>query len=280
MKDSGMQSKIRLSLNYLILTAFSFVTLFPLLWIIVTSFKGQADIFRTPLAILPPKMMFISNLQEVLSRAPWATYFQNTIVLVFGLLAVQLVVSILAAYAFAFFEFRGKNLLFVLVLARLMISPDSVLLPNYLTIMRLGIMDTLLAVGLPYVGSAQAILIIRQAFLQIPKELKESAMIDGCSDLGFLHKIGLPLVKPAILTFSIISVVYQWNAFFWPMLVTESNAVRTLPVGLAQFGLRAESGAEWGLTMTATLLVVTPILVAFAVFQKQFINSFLRSGLK
>ena len=141
-------------------------------------------------------------------------------------------------------------------------------------------MDTLLAVGLPYVGSAQAILILRQAFLQIPKELKESAMIDGCGDLAFLHKIGLPLVKPAILTFSIISVVYQWNAFFWPMLVTESNAVRTLPVGLAQFGLRAESGAEWGLTMTATLLVILPILVAFAIFQKQFINSFLRSGLK
>jgi sn-glycerol 3-phosphate transport system permease protein len=280
MKDDSRRKKPALLFNYIVLTCFSILIVTPLLWIIVTSLKGQADIFRRPLAILPSEVMFLSNLEEVLRRAPWTMYFRNTVVLVFGLLAVQLVVSVLAAYAFAFFDFKGKNVIFILVLLRLMISPDSVVLPNYLTIMRLDIMDTLLAVGLPFVGSAQAILLFRQAFLQLPRELKESAQVDGCGDLRFLQQIGVPLIKPAVLTFSIISIVYQWNAFFWPMLVTESNTARTLPVGLAQFGLRAESGSEWGLTMTATLLVIAPILIAFAIFQKQFINSFLRSGLK
>ncbi|NMB13246.1 MAG: carbohydrate ABC transporter permease [Firmicutes bacterium] len=280
MKDNFWRKNLGRVFDYIVLTFFSIVILTPLFWIVVTSLKSQADIFRRPLAILPSEVMFSSNMQEVLRRAPWTMYFRNTIALVFGLLAVQLVVSVLAAYAFAFYNFKGKNVIFILVLLRLMISPDSVVLPNYLTIMRLNIMDTLLAVGLPFVGSAQAILLFRQAFLQLPKELKESAQVDGCGDLRFLQQIGVPLIKPSILTFSIISIVYQWNAFFWPMLVTESNAARTLPVGLAQFGLRAESGSEWGLTMAATLLVIAPILITFAIFQKQFINSFLRSGLK
>jgi sn-glycerol 3-phosphate transport system permease protein len=280
MKDRGRRRKLGLLANYIGLTVVSLVTLFPLAWIVITSFKGQVDIFRAPMSIIPSDPKFLANLQEVLRRAPWSLYFRNTVIVVSFLLAVQLIVSVLAAYSFAFFNFKGKNLFFVLVLTRLMISPDSVILPNYLTIMKLKLVDTLMAVGLPFVGSAQAILLLRQAFLQIPKELKESATVDGCGDLLFLWKIGIPLVKPAILTFSIISVVYQWNAFFWPMLVTESNSVRTLPVGLAQFGLRAESGSEWGLTMMATLLVVAPILIAFAFFQKLFINSFLRSGLK
>lgn len=280
MKGSILMEKLKSALYYLVLISSSVLILFPLLWIIVTSFKGQADIFRSPLSIFPHEMKFYENLQEVLRRAPWAMYFKNTILLVTGLLAVQLIVSILAAYAFAFFDFRGKSVFFILVLTRLMISPDSVILPNYLIIARLGLLDTLTAIGLPFVGSAIAIFLLRQAFLQLPRELKESAVVDGCGDLLFLLKIGLPLVKPALLTFSIISVVYQWNAFFWPMLVTETAAARTLPVGLAQFGLRAESGAEWGLTMTATLLVITPILVSFIIFQRQFINSFLRSGLK
>jgi len=280
MRDKALSRKLSLALNYLVLITSSLLVLFPLIWIVVTSLKGQADIFRAPLSLIPTKVMFYSNLLEVLRRAPWVLYFRNTILVVSVLLVVQLVVSILAAYAFAFYDFKGKNLFFLLVLTRLMISPESVILPNYLTILRLGLMDTLVAIGLPFVGSAMAIFLLRQAFLQIPRELKESAVVDGCGDLLFLWKIGVPLIKPAILTFSIITVVFQWNAFFWPMLVTESTTTRTLPVGLAQFGLRAESGSEWGLTMTATLLVIAPIMIAFMIFQRQFINSFLRSGLK
>ena len=239
----------------------SLVTLFPLAWIVITSFKGQVDIFRAPMSIIPSDQSFwpISRrfCAELLGH--YISEHSNCSVLSSRGAADRLRIGRLL---FRFLTSRVKTC-FVLVLTRLMISPDSVILPNYLTIMKLKLVDTLMAVGLPFVGSAQAILLLRQAFLQIPKELKESATVDGCGDLLFLWKIGIPLVKPAILTFSIISVVYQWNAFFWPMLVTESNSVRTLPVGLAQFGLRAESGSEWGLTMMATLLVVAPILIAF-----------------
>lgn len=275
-----VKSRIDTVIAYGILSLFVCVILFPLVWIILTSLKTQADIIARPLGIFPSSLNIVQNFEEIFRRAPWLTYFRNSVVIVVTLLMVQFLVSILAAYAFAYFKFPGKNLFFVLVLTRLMISPDSVVLPNYITILNLGLMDTLVAVFLPFVGSAIAILIIRSAFLQIPVELRESAIVDGCGDIGFITKIGLPLLKPALITFGIISSVYQWNAFFWPMLVTESIGTRTLPVGLAQFGIRAESGAEWALTMTATILVIGPIVLAFLVFQRQFLNSFVRSGLR
>lgn len=265
---------------YAVLIISVLAIVFPLVWIVLTSLKSQVDILTRPLALLPTEFALAANFEEIFRRAPWLVYFRNTVVVVVSLLLLQFTVAIPAAYAFATFRFRGRGLLFIVVLTRLMISPDSVILPNYITILNLGLMDTLVAIFLPFVGSAIAILIFRQALLQIPHELRESAIVDGCGDLGYILRIALPLMKPSLVAFGIISSVYQWNAFFWPMLVTESVYTRTLPVGLAQFGLRAETGAEWGLTMTATLLVIGPILLAFLVFQRQFLNSFARSGLK
>lgn len=275
-----ISSTIDTTVAYGVLSLFVVVILFPLVWIVLTSLKTQADIITRPLGMIPSTFNLVENFEEIFRRAPWLTYFRNSVIIVVALLSLQFVVAILAAYAFAYFKFPGKNFFFILVLTRLMISPDSVILPNYITILNLGLMDTLVAIFLPFVGSAIAILIIRAAFLQIPSELRESAIVDGCGDIGFITRIGLPLLKPALVTFGIISSVYQWNAFFWPMLVTESVGTRTLPVGLAQFGIRAESGAEWALTMTATILVIGPILLAFLVFQRQFLNSFVRSGLR
>lgn len=275
-----MRDKLKTLILNIILFVISIIMLFPLAWIIITSLKSQIEILREPLALIPSEILLYENLLEVLSRAPWMQYFINSVLIVLLILLAQLVTSILAAYAFAYFNFRGKTIFFIMVLMRLMISPDSVILPNYMTILNLGLIDTRLAIGLPYVGSAMAILILRQSILQIPTEIKESAKMDGCGDLLYIYKIVIPLIKPAILTFSIISVVYHWNAYFWPMLVTETPSSRTLPVGLAQFGLQAETGAEWALTMAAALIVITPLLIAFIIFQKQFINSFLRSGLK
>jgi sn-glycerol 3-phosphate transport system permease protein len=133
---------------------------------------------------------------------------------------------------------------------------------------------------LPYAVSAQAVFMFRQAFKQIPPSLRESAKMDGCGDFQYILRIGVPLIKPYIISFSIITCVFQWNAFFWPMLITKSPSKRILPVALTFFGMQAESGSEWALTMAATLIVITPLLVIFVIFQKRFIDSFMSSGIK
>lgn len=279
-RHTGRKRRYRtLGINLIIL-AVSILMLFPLLWIIVTACKPQIEILKNPLALIPENFYFIENLKTVWQRADWLVYYKNSIVLTFCVWAVQMLVSIPAAYAFATFKFRWKDVLFILILTRLMVSPESTMLANYLTVLKLNAYDSMLGVILPYVVSAQAIFIFRQAFRQLPPELRESARIDGCGDLGFLWRIALPNIRPYIMSFSIITCIFQWNAFFWPMLIMKTKSKRVLSVALTFFGLQAESGAEWGVTMMAVLLVITPMMLLFMIFQKKFIDSFTSSGVK
>ena len=261
----------------LILSVFA---LFPLFWICITAMKTQGEILREPLSITPNLQALRENMTEVWGRADWLLYYRNTIILTISVWAVQMVVAIPAAYAFAILKFRGAGIFFLLVLMRLMISPESTMLSNYMTVLHLGAYDTMFGIMLPYIVSAQAIFMFRQAFRQLPSALYDSAKIDGCGDFHYMIRIGVPLIKPYITAFSIITCVYQWNAFFWPMLVTKTPEERILPIAMTFFGLQAESGSEWGLTMTAAILVSFPLLLLFVIFQKQFVNSFVTSGIK
>ena len=261
----------------LILSVFA---LFPLFWICITAMKTQGEILREPLSITPNLQALRENMTEVWGRADWLLYYRNTIILTISVWAVQMVVAIPAAYAFAILKFRGAGIFFLLVLMRLMISPESTMLSNYMTVLHLGAYDTMFGIMLPYIVSAQAIFMFRQAFRQLPSALYDSAKIDGCGDFHYMIRIGVPLIKPYITAFSIITCVYQWNAFFWPMLITKTPEKRILPIAMTFFGLQAESGSEWGLTMTAAILVSFPLLLLFVIFQKQFVNSFVTSGIK
>lgn len=263
-----------------VILVISLAVLFPLFWIVVTSMKSQVQILKQPLSLLPVPNMFLDNLKEVWRRADWLLFYKNTLLLTAGVWAVQMIVAIPAGYAFGVLRAKGMNVLFLLVLTRLMISPESTMLANYLTVLGLGAYDTLAGIMLPYVVSAQAIFLFRQAFRQIPTSYRESAALDGCGDLRYMLRIGVPLIRPYIVSFSIITCVFQWNAFFWPMLITRSPGNRILPVAMTYFGLQAESGSEWGLTMVAALIVITPLLLLFAVFQKKFINSFIAADIK
>jgi sn-glycerol 3-phosphate transport system permease protein len=171
-------------------------------------------------------------------------------------------------------------LLFLLFLAQLMITPQSTILPNYITVSSLRLLDTRLAVMIPYFASAFGTFLMRQAFLTIPADLEDAASIDGCNILQYLWHVALPIVRPALIAFSIISVTFHWNEFFWPLIVTETARARPLTVGLTIFAQQSEGGAEWHLLMAATMMVVAPLLLGFIVFQRQFVQSFMRSGLK
>jgi sn-glycerol 3-phosphate transport system permease protein len=269
----------RILINSLVLLI-SLLVLFPLAWIVITSMKSQVEVLKNPLSLIPRPNMFINNFFTVLSRADWPRYYKNTLILCAAVWAVQMLIAIPAAYAFGVMNFRGGKILFLLVLTRLMVSPESTMLANYMTVLRLGAYDSLAGILLPYAVSAQAIFMFRQAFKQIPPSLRESARMDGCGDFLYILRIGIPLIQPYIVSFSIITCVFQWNAFFWPMLITKSPSKRILPVALTFFGMQAESGSEWALTMMAALIVITPLLLIFGLFQRRFIDSFMSSGIK
>jgi sn-glycerol 3-phosphate transport system permease protein len=264
---------------YALLAIASLLWLFPLVWLVATAFKSQAEVFARPLGLFPSQMRW-ENFARAWSYAPFAAYYWNTIVIVFGLLAVQLVTMTMAAYAFARLRFPGRDLLFLLFLAQLMITPQSTILPNYITVSSLRLLDTRLAVMIPYFASAFGTFLMRQAFLTIPADLEDAASIDGCNILQYLWHVALPIVRPALVAFSIISVTFHWNEFFWPLIVTETARARPLTVGLTIFAQQSEGGAEWHLLMAATMMVVAPLLLGFVLFQRQFVQSFMRSGLK
>lgn len=265
--------------THLILFSFSVLMLIPLIWMISTAFKAKTELFSQIPIWIPNKMMF-SNFSEAWQAISFGQLFANTIMITSGLLVVQLVTSALAAYAFARMEFKGKNFLFFLFLAHLMINPQCKVLPNYLTISKLGLLDTKFAVMAPYFASAVAMFLLRQAFKSIPKELEEAARLDGCGGLRFLWSIAIPLVRPVFLAFSIISLSYHWNEFFWPLMVTDTSRARTLTVGLGVLAQSTEGAGEWNLLMAATIIVILPLLCVFLLFQRKFVSSFMQSGFK
>jgi ABC-type glycerol-3-phosphate transport system permease component len=251
----------------------SLLALFPLAWMVITSMKSQEEALKNPLALIPRPNMFIDNFLTVLSRADWPVYYKNTLILCAVLWTVQMLIAIPAAYAFGVMNFRGAKILFLLILTRLMVSPESAMLANYMTVVKLGAYDSLAGILLPYAVSAQAIFMFRQAFKQIPASLRESARIDGCGDFLYVLRIGIPLIRPYIISFSAVTCVFQWNAFFWPMLITKSPSKRILPVALTFFGIQTESGSEWALTMMAALIVIAPLLLVFGLFVLKGFNA-------
>lgn len=275
----GLQLKRTNILVHLILLPAAFAIAAPFFWILTTAFKDRTEVFSAIPRWLPGHLV-LSNFAEAWAMVPFGAYYWNTVVVCFGLLAVQLVTVTLAAYAFARMKFRGNDTLFLMFLMQLMIAPQSIFVPNYLTISSLGLLDTRLAIMAPYFASAFGVFLMRQAFKSMPSELEEAALIDGCSGLQFLWRIAVPLARPSMLAFSLVSITHHWNEFFWPLLVTDTSRARTLTIGIGLFAQSAEGGAEWTLLMAATLIAVGPLIVLFLLFQRHFINSFVQSGLK
>jgi len=221
----------------------------------------------------------LENFVRAWEAAPFARYFLNTFVLVTLILACQFLLCTLAAYAFARYRFAGRELVFALVLAQLMIMPDVLIVENYRTMGRLGILDSIPAIALPYVASAFGIFLLRQTFKTVPKELEDAARIEGASDLQILLKVYVPLARPIYVAYGLVSVSYHWNNFLWPLIVTNSVEARPLTVGLQVFA-STDQGIDWSIICAATLMTSAPLLLGFLLFQHQFIQSFLRAGIR
>jgi sn-glycerol 3-phosphate transport system permease protein len=247
----------------------------PLLYAFWAAFHPVA--YATRFELFAP--VTLDNFARAWSYAPFARHFLNTVILVTMILAAQLVLCTLAGYAFARFEFAGRDIAFGLVLVQLLIMPEVLIVENYRIMARLGLVDTILGIGLPYMASAFGIFLLRQTFKTVPRELEDAARVEGCSFLGVLWRVYVPLARPTYLAYGLVSVSYHWNNFLWPLVITNTVNTRPLTVGLAIFGA-PESGVDWGVISAGTIMAVAPLLLAFLLFQRQFMQSFMHAGIK
>ena len=252
-----------------------------LLWILPLAYAVWTAFHPSEFAtrFVPTAPLTLDNFAKAWEAAPFARYYVNTVLLVTWVLGAQLVLVTLAAYAFARFDFPGRNVLFALVLVQLMVMPDVLIVENYRTMAALGLKDTIVAMGLPYVASAFGIFLLRQTFKTVPRELDEAARVEGCGPLALLWKVYVPLARPVYLAYALVSVSYHWNNFLWPLIITNSVESRPLTVGLQVFS-SGDQGIDWSIITAATLLTTAPLLIAFLLFQRQFVQSFMRAGIR
>jgi len=255
--------------------------LLAILWILPLAYAAWAAFhpseFTTRFELLAP--LTLDNFHRAWNAAPFARYFLNTFMLVTLILIFQLILGTLAAYAFARYEFWGRNVAFALVLAQLMIMPDVLIVENYRTMTALGLVDTIPAIALPYIASAFGIFLLRQTFKTVPKELDDAARVEGASGLQILMKVYVPLARPIYVAYGLVSVSYHWNNFLWPLIVTNSVEARPLTIGLQVFS-SSDQGVDWAVICAATLMTSAPLLVGFLLFQRQFVQSFMRAGIR
>ena len=220
----------------------------------------------------------LENYRDALRVAPFGQYFLNSVINSVAQVLLGMVVVTLAAFAFAKIPFWGSNVVFAAILSSLVIPGEMLLVPNFVTVFKLGWLDSYAGIVVPWIASVFGIFLLRQFFLSLPNELFEAARIDGAGYGTQLTKVALPLAVPGIVTFGIFSFLGSWNALLWPIIVTSKTEMRTLQVGLQSF--IGEAGSNYGQLMAASILVITPIIVGFLVAQKQFIAGVARSGLK
>ena len=254
---------------------FGLIWALPLLYAIWAAFHPSA--FATNFHLLAP--LTTENFRRAWSAAPFGRYFLNTVLLVLGIMIAQFVICTLAAFGLARRKFVGSEVLFALILVQLMVTPDVLILENYRTLQSLNLIDTLTGIGLPYVASAFGIFLLRQNFKSIPSELDDAARIEGAGTLQTIWRVYLPLARPVYVAYGLVSVSYHWNNFLWPLIVTNSVETRPLTVGLQVFA-SVDQGVDWSVISAAALMTSAPLMIAFLLFQRAFIQSFLRAGIR
>lgn len=252
-----------------------------LLWILPLAYALWAAIhppaYATRFDLGAP--LSLENFRRAWEIAPFPRYFLNTFMLVTMVLAGQFVLCTLAAYALARYTFPGSGIAFALIMVQILIMPEVLLVENYMTVARIGLVDTVPAIALPYVASAFGIFLLRQTFKQVPRELEEAALVEGAAALTILWRVYVPLARPTYVAYALVSISYHWNNFLWPLVITSSVETRPITVGLGVFAA-PETGVNWAVISAGTLISVAPLLIAFLLFQRQFVQSFMRAGIR
>ncbi len=265
----------RLTLHLLLLTG-SVVMLVPFAWMLSTSLKEPGDVFIYPPQWIPQPVQW-ENYEETVTVMPFGRFYVNSAIQAASVTVLQLLTASLAAFAFARLRFRGRDLLFLLYLATMMIPFPVTMIPNFVIMRYLNWIDTFRALILPPSFSAFSTFLLRQYFMSIPMEMDDAARVDGASSFRIWWQIILPLSGPALATLAIFTFLGQWNSFLWPLIVTNSEKMRTLPVGLATF--QSQYSVQWHLLMAGSVIAVLPILVIYIAGQKWFVRGITLTGM-
>jgi sn-glycerol 3-phosphate transport system permease protein len=254
------------------------VFVFPFLWMISMALQTQQEVNTFPTTFIPKAPQF-QNLSEAWNKVPFAVYLRNSIAIIVSVISLQVLIMIPAAYAFAKYEFKGRGLFFSLVIIAFMTPGQVTFIPVYQMMARSGLLRTLLPQIIPSLTNAFGIFLLRQYFMQVPNELIESAKLDKAGELSIIFRIMLPMSKAALSTITLFSFIGHWNEYFWPLVITNSDAVRPLSIGVMR--LREVDGlANWHIIMAGNMLLTLPVLVIYAFACRNIIKAFAYSGIK
>jgi len=276
-RASRLGKGVRLTGFYLLILIIALIFILPYLMSIFASFKTLPQILaQSPLR--PPTSPTWSNFTTLFSQYDFGRFLANTLLVTVILTAGQVLFSMMGAYAFARMEFPGRDSLFWLYLMTLMVPNIVTLVPLYVMFAHSHLLNTYWAIFLPYVlGVPYSVFLMRQYFMTIPKEVMEAARLDGCSESRILWRIIVPISRPIIITATLLAFVFGWNNFMWPLIVTNSNSLNVLTVGIANFN--SNFGVEWNLILAGALVALIPMVILFAIFQKHIVNSISLTGI-
>ena len=265
-------SKVIEIVALLILSA---IFIFPFIWMLSTSVKNPQEMMQLPPTIIP-KEIVLENYSAAWNSGPFFRYLLNSIFVTGSILIIQFVVMVPAAYAFSKIKFKGEKILFGILLVGLMIPPQVTFLPVYMMMSKLGLINTYVPLIIPFMTTSFGIFLLRQNFMQISDEIIEAAKLDGASDLKIMFRIMVPMAKPAVITFILFNFIYHWNNYFWPLVMTNTDAIRTLPIGVAL--LKSSEGiTAWNVIMAGNIILILPIILVYIFANKKVKEAFMYS---
>lgn len=272
-----MESKFKKCTIYFLNLIIGFIIISPILYAFSISLMSSSEIFSYPPKLLPSSFNF-DNYKQVIKTVPIMQFIFNSFIVSSVVTIGQIMTSCLSAYAFSYFDFKGKNMLFVLCLSTLMIPSESTIISNYLTIAKWGWTDSYTGLIVPFLVSAMGIFLIRQFYLTVPKELKEASTLDGCSNLKFFINVLLPISKPVIASLGVYTFLNTWNQYVWPLLVTNAPEKRTVQIGISM--LQFAESQDMGLVFAGVVMIILPSIVIFIIGQKQLVKGITGGAVK
>ncbi len=249
---------------------------FPFFWMLITSVKSLGEIMIFPPTLIP-ETIHLENYVRAFNSMAFLKYLGNSCIVTFSVLVLQMITVVPAAYAFSQYKFKGRNILFALTLVTMMIPSQLVFLPLFILFSKLGLINTYASLILPFATSAFGIFMLRQTFNQMPKELVEAAKMDKASEWKIIYKLFLPMAKPTLVTMALLTFIVTWNDYFWPLVMTTNDMVRTLPVGVASLR-NLETGINYDVLMASNIMLTLPIIAVYFVAHKQIIKAFTYLG--
>jgi sn-glycerol 3-phosphate transport system permease protein len=258
------------SMVTIIAIVIGFIIIFPILFGILGAFKSSAEFSSYPPTLFPKSFTYLENFKEAVAKMPIMRYMYNSLVVALLGTTVRLAFAILAAFVFVFYDFKGKNFFFFIILGTMMLPADTLIVTNYLTASRLGLIDTHLGMAITSFVGATQMFMLRQNFKTQPKEFREAAAMDGCGDLRFLTSILLPIARPVVMTLFVQSFVTLWNAYLWPLLVTNKNSMRTVQVGITY--LTTIEDTNYYLVLAGVTLILIPSFILFVILRRNIVK--------